>query len=100
MEAAAEEDKKTAKNDADERRLLGSVELINSYSRDFHKGILHCEVHPNKGRILRATQTFSAGHLLLKEPPLHAVQADPDNPLYVTLADLCSQQSFQLDPIW
>ncbi|PHJ23478.1 histone lysine set [Cystoisospora suis] len=94
-----EEEKKKAK-DAVYENLSKSVELINSYSREHHDGILHCEIHPDKGRILRATQDFTAGSCLLKEPPLHAVQADPDNPLYVTLTELCSLHSFQLEPIW
>nr|CEL68313.1 TPA: histone lysine methyltransferase, SET, putative [Neospora caninum Liverpool] len=77
-----------------------TVELINSYAKEKHNGILRCGVHEFKGRVLYATGDRQAGETLLREPPLHSVRADPTNPLYKELESLCKECSFHLEPIW
>ncbi|PFH32213.1 hypothetical protein BESB_021540 [Besnoitia besnoiti] len=77
-----------------------AVELINTYSKDNHNGILRCDMHEYKGRVLYATKSASAGDTLLREPPLHAVRTDPNNPVFRELESLCKECNFHLEPIW
>ncbi|KAL8435810.1 hypothetical protein ACSSS7_002187 [Eimeria intestinalis] len=77
-----------------------SIPIINSYCNERHDGKLVCVLDPLKGRTLRATKAFAVGGLILKEPPLHAVRLDPENPVCSNLMDLCEKQSFKHPAIW
>ncbi|KFG62545.1 putative histone lysine methyltransferase, SET [Toxoplasma gondii RUB] len=77
-----------------------TVDLINNYAKENHNGVLRCEIHEFKGRVLYATGNSQAGETLLREPPLHSVRADPNNPLYKELEALCKESNFHLEPIW
>lgn len=75
---------------------------INEYCQQLHKGVVTCEYTQDKGRILRAMQSFKEDQVLYREPPLHIVGEQDGNIAFEELKLVCQSdpKAFEYEPLW
>lgn len=75
---------------------------INDYCRERHRSVVRCSYTKLKGRILTSAKAFKQGDVIFREPPLHIVAEQKDNPAFTMLKELCTAnpQVFEYEPLW
>eukprot|EP01071_Lankesteria_metandrocarpae_P008209 Lankesteria_metandrocarpae@DN4903_c1_g1_i1.p1 len=77
-----------------------SIPTINEYARKLHDGVVHCEMHSEKGRVLLSQRQFVCGQRILSEPPLLVVQSEDNHPLYIVLEQMYREEKLCLEAMW
>lgn len=85
-----------------EEEFKAGVPYINNYCETTHRGVVHCEWTPAKGRILRSRRGFEMGEIIFREPPLHIVAEKHGNLAFEKIKELCRTQSstFEYEALW
>eukprot|EP00931_Biecheleriopsis_adriatica_P050870 TRINITY_DN29485_c0_g2_i1.p1 TRINITY_DN29485_c0_g2~~TRINITY_DN29485_c0_g2_i1.p1 ORF type:complete len:533 (+),score=104.49 TRINITY_DN29485_c0_g2_i1:62-1600(+) len=82
--------------------VTADCQYINDYCRAKHRSVITCHWTHQKGRILRSERSFKQGEIIFREPPLHIVAEQENNPAFLRIKELCAQQPkvFEYEPLW
>jgi len=75
---------------------------INDYCNERHRGVVKCSWTVDKGRILTSEASFRQGEIIFREPPLHIVAEQKNNPAFRRLKELCDKNGavFEYETLW
>jgi len=82
--------------------LAEDLAYINDYCCKRHNACVACSWTNEKGRILTSERSFGQGEIIFREPPLHIVAEDKENPAFLALKKLCKENAavFEYEPLW